>query len=126
MLWIFLLLAIALIVLAATNRIDAIDAGVSKLIRRVRLAWEYAKEDVDEVECTGDTTFSYDGSWRVIETFHDGMVTIVFENGTTRWEITEECGGGEPTMTGGLAPRAFARSSISPRAVARAFPSSSS
>ncbi|MBA4741460.1 MAG: hypothetical protein H2060_01970 [Azoarcus sp.] len=50
MLWFFLILAIALMLLAATNRLEAIDSGVANFFRRLRLAWDYAREDVDDVE----------------------------------------------------------------------------
>ena len=50
MLWVFLLLAVAVMLLAATNRLEAIDSSVASFFRRVRLAWDYAREDVDDVE----------------------------------------------------------------------------
>lgn len=50
MLWFFLLLALLLILLASTNRLEAIDEEAGKFFRKLRLAWEYAREDVDDVE----------------------------------------------------------------------------
>lgn len=45
-----------------------------------------------QAECTGDTTFSYDGSWFVRETFDDGTIAFTFEDNTTRWTFTDDCG----------------------------------
>ncbi len=54
------------------------------------------------LSCTGDTTFSTSGSWFISQTFNDGQsVTTRFENSTTYWQVTEDCGpGGPPTVAG--------------------------
>jgi hypothetical protein len=50
MLWFFLLLAVAIAFLAVTNRIDDLDGWLSGLIRKARAGWDYAREDVEDIE----------------------------------------------------------------------------
>lgn len=50
MLWFFLLLAVTIAFLAVTNRIDRIDGWISGFIRKARAGWEYAREDVEDIE----------------------------------------------------------------------------
>ena len=45
-----------------------------------------------ELSCTGDTTYSYNDSWMILETFNNGVIDVVFENSTTRWTFTDTCG----------------------------------
>ena len=46
------------------------------------------------ISCTGDTTFSFNDNWTISQTFSGGNSTVVFENSTTRWEVTDSCGSG--------------------------------
>lgn len=51
------------------------------------------------IECTGDTTFSYSGTWWITQTFYGDHYDIVVENATTRWSTTEQCPGGVATSS---------------------------
>jgi len=44
------------------------------------------------VNCQGDTTFTYNDTWTVTMTFYGDSETIVAENATTSWTVTEPCG----------------------------------
>lgn len=50
MFWILLLIAVAVMVLAATDRLEAIDTHVARFFRKLKLAWEYVQEDCDDLE----------------------------------------------------------------------------
>jgi hypothetical protein len=52
------------------------------------------------IECTGDTTFSFNDTWIITQTFDNGTHTVKFENSTTTWSVTEDCGGQPPTVSG--------------------------
>jgi hypothetical protein len=45
------------------------------------------------IECTSDTTFSFSDSWTITQTFSGDIMTVVFENSTTRWTVNYTCGG---------------------------------
>ncbi len=51
-----------------------------------------------DVDCSaGQGTLTFMDTWTVTATFNGGTdATIVFENSTTRWEVTEPCGEGPP------------------------------
>lgn len=50
MLWFFFLVAVALAFLAITNRIDGLDGWVTRACRKARAAWDYAREDIEDIE----------------------------------------------------------------------------
>lgn len=45
------------------------------------------------LDCTsGDSSIVIDGTWRVVQTFAGTTVTVAYEDGTTRWTVTDDCG----------------------------------
>jgi hypothetical protein len=62
-----------------------------------------------DIACTGSTaldSLNISGAWHVVAVFNgDGTVTITYEDGTTRWVVTEECGDGGTPAKSGLASR---------------------
>jgi hypothetical protein len=44
------------------------------------------------MSCYGDTTFTFNDSWSVVQTFSQSNIHYVFENSTTRWEFDDPCG----------------------------------
>ncbi|HUV30846.1 MAG TPA: hypothetical protein VMY05_07160 [Acidobacteriota bacterium] len=43
------------------------------------------------IDCEGDYTYSYSGSWAISQTFDGNEIHYVFENSTTRWTYTDYC-----------------------------------
>lgn len=50
MAWFFLILAIVIVLLAVTNRLEHIDRSIVRFISKLRTAWEYAREDWEDTE----------------------------------------------------------------------------
>lgn len=46
------------------------------------------------LECVGDDSLEFSDSWTITQTFSGDIITIVFENSTTKWTVTDSCGGG--------------------------------
>ncbi len=55
-----------------------------------------------DIECTGDTTFSFSDRWTVTQTFSGDTEKTTFENSTTIWTVVEACGGGSTAPWGEL------------------------
>ncbi len=52
-------------------------------------------------DCVNETdTVQFNGHWMASLTFDNGTETGVFENETTRWTVTRECGPTQPVMIG--------------------------
>ena len=46
------------------------------------------------IACVGDTNFTYNDHWTVVQTFDGDTINYVVENSTHRWVFDEACGGG--------------------------------
>lgn len=50
MAWFLLLLAIVIVLLAVTNRLERIDRAILRFVSKLRTAWAYAQEDWEDTE----------------------------------------------------------------------------
>ena len=52
-----------------------------------------------DLACTGANEATLGGTWTVSESFSNGTITIVVNNATNTWTITEDCDAGQPEVS---------------------------
>ncbi len=83
------------IVLAMNVVFDSLQANLTDLENDgCPYAGSWSFSGSINLNCFGDTLFSYNDTWTVHETFNGNITTTTFENSTTKWTIVDTCEAG--------------------------------